>query len=154
MSWTDDRIEVLEHYWRDGYSASQIAQRLGDVTRNAVIGKVHRLGLPGRSRQSNRVKPARSRSAPQLRGAPSRRRSNGGAFRIRRSPAPPMHGRQPLLPDLGPAPPIPVTVQSLTALTCRWPEGDPKGSGFHFCGRIKERAGSPYCDHHDAVAHR
>ncbi|KAB2849212.1 MAG: GcrA cell cycle regulator, partial [Hyphomicrobiaceae bacterium] len=44
MSWTDDRVEVLKKLWAEGLSASQIASRLGSVTRNAVIGKVHRLG--------------------------------------------------------------------------------------------------------------
>ena len=44
MAWTDDRVEVLKKLWAEGLSASQIAARLGGVTRNAVIGKVHRLG--------------------------------------------------------------------------------------------------------------
>ena len=45
MAWTDDRVELLKKLWAEGLSASQIANRLGGVTRNAVIGKVHRLGL-------------------------------------------------------------------------------------------------------------
>src|SRR5258708_6054672 len=48
MSWTDERVELLKKLWQDGLSASQIAAELGGVTRNAVIGKVHRLGLSGR----------------------------------------------------------------------------------------------------------
>lgn len=48
MSWTDDRVEKLKELWSDGMSASQIAKILGGVTRNAVIGKVHRLGLSNR----------------------------------------------------------------------------------------------------------
>jgi GcrA cell cycle regulator len=51
MSWTDERVETLKRMWAEGASASQIAKELGQVTRNAVIGKVHRLGL------SNRVAP-------------------------------------------------------------------------------------------------
>ena len=47
MAWTDDRVEILTKLWGEGLSASQIARELGDVTRNAVIGKVHRLGLAG-----------------------------------------------------------------------------------------------------------
>ncbi|MGB6229459.1 MAG: GcrA family cell cycle regulator, partial [Litorimonas sp.] len=46
-SWTEDRVETLSKLWADGLSASQIAKQLGGVTRNAVIGKVHRLGLSG-----------------------------------------------------------------------------------------------------------
>jgi len=58
MSWTDDRVETLKRMWQEGQSASQIAKELGQVTRNAVIGKVHRLGL------SNRVMPgARAEAA-------------------------------------------------------------------------------------------
>ena len=49
MSWTDERVEALKKMWGDGKSASQIAKELGGVTRNAVIGKVHRLGLSNRT---------------------------------------------------------------------------------------------------------
>ncbi|WP_304437865.1 GcrA family cell cycle regulator, partial [Gemmobacter sp. LW-1] len=48
MSWTDERVETLKRMWSEGQSASQIAKELGGVTRNAVIGKVHRLGLSNR----------------------------------------------------------------------------------------------------------
>src|SRR5918999_5304444 len=49
MNWTDERVELLKKLWADGLSASQIAAELGGITRNAVIGKVHRLGLSGRA---------------------------------------------------------------------------------------------------------
>ncbi|TVP73681.1 MAG: GcrA cell cycle regulator [Rhodobacteraceae bacterium] len=49
MSWTDERVELLKKMWNEGHSASQIAKELGGVTRNAVIGKVHRLGLSNRN---------------------------------------------------------------------------------------------------------
>ena len=49
MSWTDERVETLKKMWSEGQSASQIAKELGGVTRNAVIGKVHRLGLSNRA---------------------------------------------------------------------------------------------------------
>ena len=51
MSWTDERVELLKKLWADGLSASQIASKLGEVTRNAVIGKVHRLGLAAARRR-------------------------------------------------------------------------------------------------------
>ena len=50
MTWTDERVETLKRLWIDGLSASQIAAELGGITRNAVIGKVHRLGLSGRAK--------------------------------------------------------------------------------------------------------
>ena len=52
LNWTDDRVEQLKNLWTEGLSASQIARALGGVTRNAVIGKVHRLGLAGRASPS------------------------------------------------------------------------------------------------------
>jgi GcrA cell cycle regulator len=58
MGWTDERVELLKKLWQDGLHASQIAKQLGGVTRNAVIGKVHRLGLSGRATPS---KPQRTR---------------------------------------------------------------------------------------------
>jgi hypothetical protein len=56
------------------------------------------------------------------------------------------------LAKLGPAPETPVTVQTLTANTCRWPEGDPRTPGFHFCGRTPGSSG-PYCGLHAWIAH-
>lgn len=64
MSWTDDRVELLKKMWGEGQSASQIAKELGGVTRNAVIGKVHRLGLSNRN-QGTAAKPAgKEKAAP------------------------------------------------------------------------------------------
>ena len=65
MSWTDERVELLKKLWADGLSASQIAAELGGITRNAVIGKVHRLGLSGRAKSSSSASPRpRRRSDP------------------------------------------------------------------------------------------
>src|ERR1700679_124450 len=69
MNWSDDRVEQLKSLWTEGLSASQIARALGGVTRNAVIGKVHRLGLAGRASPSRAERPRVSMSpkAPSLR---------------------------------------------------------------------------------------
>ena len=61
MSWTDERVELLKKMWMEGQSASQIAKELGGVTRNAVIGKVHRLGLSNRNQGT--AKPAAKKEA-------------------------------------------------------------------------------------------
>ena len=58
MGWTDERVDTLKKLWLDGLSASQIAKQLGGVTRNAVIGKVHRLGLSGRATPSQPTRTA------------------------------------------------------------------------------------------------
>ena len=71
MAWTDERVEMLKQLWTDGLSASQIARKMGGVTRNAVIGKVHRLGLSGRATPA-RVSTARI-SAGQAAPSPQRR---------------------------------------------------------------------------------
>ena len=64
MGWTDERVDVLKKLWLDGLSASQIAKHLGEVTRNAVIGKVHRLGLSGRATPSQPARPAFKATRP------------------------------------------------------------------------------------------
>ena len=65
MGWTDERVELLKKLWADGLSASQIAAELGGITRNAVIGKVHRLGLSGRAKSpsSSAPRPRKARSS-------------------------------------------------------------------------------------------
>lgn len=64
MSWTDERVETLKKMWGEGQSASQIAKELGGVTRNAVIGKVHRLGLSNRAGSAGAAAPA-AKAAPK-----------------------------------------------------------------------------------------
>ena len=63
MSWTDERVDVLKKMWGEGHSASQIAKELGGVTRNAVIGKVHRLGLSNRAGSGGGAKTAAPKAA-------------------------------------------------------------------------------------------
>jgi GcrA cell cycle regulator len=135
--WSHDRVTTLTTLWRDGQSASLIAKSLGGVTRNAVIGKIHRLGLSGRAAASrpDRVRVARASKPPV---AAKRPRAN-------------------ILPVIVAAPVQtegPGTIATLTALgahTCRWPIGDPKDQAFSFCGRL---AKGPYCPAHKAQAVR
>ncbi|WP_375281256.1 GcrA family cell cycle regulator [Pseudooctadecabacter sp.] len=70
MSWTDERVEVLKKMWGEGQSASQIAKELGGVTRNAVIGKVHRLGLSNRAGSGGTAKTAAPKAEPKAKAAP------------------------------------------------------------------------------------
>ena len=79
-TWTDERVELLKKLWTEGLSASQIAAELGNVTRNAVIGKVHRLGLSGRAK--TRRRPCRLARTARPRKADPRRR----ALRLPSSP--------------------------------------------------------------------
>jgi GcrA cell cycle regulator len=151
MTWNDERVDALKKLWADGLSASQIAGRLGGVTRNAVIGKVHRLGLAGRATTSRmKSHPRRVRTAQAVkRGGMLRTRPVGG---IANSPLKSLY-----LSDLEPyVPPaeelvIPLNerryIQTLTESCCRWPIGDPQLAEFHFCGK-KKIPGLPYCEVH------
>ena len=151
MVWNDDRVEQLKKLWADGLSASQIAAQLGEVTRNAVIGKVHRLGLATRA-SSNRTNSSRLRlrqAQPRRQVQQRQRVSHVGntAFRqMLESDASPM-GHTPIVEEIE----IPLaerkTLQDLTEGMCRWPIGDPQLADFHFCGRNKV-TGLPYCETH------
>jgi GcrA cell cycle regulator len=152
MTWTDERVELLKKLWTDGLSASQIAAELGGITRNAVIGKVHRLGLSGRAKSP-------SSSAPR----PRKPRAPSHMLRISR---PAMRGNTALAhaydyePEPEPEPienVIPIgqrrTLLELTEDTCRWPIGDPGSAEFFFCGG-HTAMGLPYCTYHSRVAYQ
>lgn len=146
MSWTDERVDLLKRLWSEGLSASQIAGRLGSVTRNAVIGKVHRLGLSGRATTS-RMKSHRPRTRLANVKRPVKPR-----FAQVGNPA-----VRALYVDaetyVAPAEEIEIpvaerkTIQTLGECSCRWPIGDPQSAEFHFCGRPKVPL-LPYCEVH------
>src|SRR6202011_2754907 len=85
MSWTDERVELLRQLWLDGRSASQISAELGlGITRNAVIGKVHRLGLSGRAKSASPAAPrVRQRPTPTPRAPITSRTGGGGGHVVR-----------------------------------------------------------------------
>ncbi len=152
MAWNDERVELLKKLWSEGLSASQIAGRLGGVTRNAVIGKVHRLGLSGRATTS-RMKSHRPRARAAAAAATARRVQQKSRFAPQGNPAlralyqPEAEAFTPSAEELV----IPLkerrTIQTLTECSCRWPIGDPQMADFHFCGKTKV-AGLPYCEFH------
>ena len=82
MGWTDERVELLKKLWADGLSASQIAAELGGITRNAVIGKVHRLGLSGRAKSpsSSAPRPRKARSSGHMTPQPVPQNRQGALF--------------------------------------------------------------------------
>jgi GcrA cell cycle regulator len=156
MAWNEERVELLKKLWADGLSASQIAGRLGGVTRNAVIGKVHRLGLSGRATTSRSSAPRVRRThvprAPRqaqviyaTRGATALQPRYEEEAEVLIAPQPvqeliiPMHERASIL--------------TLREGMCRWPIGDPGEEEFHFCGR-KSSTGVPYCEHHSRMAYQ
>ena len=131
MSWTDNKVAKLKELWTKGHTASQIANALGDTTRNAVIGKAHRLDLEAR--------------APSKQSGLSTSRENKA---IRR-PAPTSRKAkfQSILLDKNFEPEKPKSLEDLTDSTCKWPVGHPNEESFYFCGR-KPEGEFPYCKLH------
>jgi GcrA cell cycle regulator len=159
ISWTDERVELLKKLWSEGLSASQIAGELGGVTRNAVIGKVHRLGLSGRAKapqpQAQRPKKPMSRPTSPMREAGHPVSIGATALKADAVPAPrPQAAPAPSLTSLSDEPLIPnATVLQINEQTCKWPVGDPSQSDFHFCARRSE-SGIPYCGYHARIAYQ
>jgi GcrA cell cycle regulator len=174
MSWTDERVEKLKELWTEGMSASQIAKVLGGVTRNAVIGKVHRLGLSNRgggeeAKAAEAPKPAKAAAAKPA-PAPAAKAPKPETAPV---PAPVQRRIPPQIRDAtqprAPGAPTPeeeaaratlveiekfakkISLLELTERTCKWPIGDPTEENFAFCG-LPCVPGKPYCENHVAVA--
>ncbi len=159
MSWNDERVELLKKLWNEGLSASQIAAELGGVTRNAVIGKVHRLGLSGRAKapsQASQPRPrkpaaasvrsaARAVSSPQIRGNVALAAQPRLEAYVETEPA--------LREDVVVPMSRRVKIMELREAMCRWPMGDPLDPDFVYCGADCE-FGKPYCTYHAAIAYQ
>ncbi len=144
MSWTDDRVELLSKLWGEGKTAAEIAKELGGVTRNAVIGKAHRLKLSNRVSpiQQNKksastpakAKPKAANTSVAPVAAPITRKAKKASMAV-----PTDRDIKPLL-EIG-------------AYDCRWPYGDPNEDDFGFCGD-KCMTGLPYCGEHAKLAYQ
>jgi len=159
MSWTDERVELLRKLWLEGLSASQIAGELANgITRNAVIGKVHRLGLSGRVK----AQAAPSARVRQKQQQPQRimttARSGGSIIRGNTALALKAEPFEHIMPRPETIV-IPmserVTILDLKESMCRWPHGDPTTMDFRYCG-AKKTGGSegPYCSYHSRMAYQ
>ncbi len=172
MAWTDEMVEDLKKMWKEGLTTGEIGRRL-NVSKNSIVGKVHRLGLSGRPspiKKKDGSKP--TPSAPKT-AKPSAEKNKNSAPK-KATPA-----KEPsVAPVMTPAAPkievhkkesasssfsaadirhkphhygnLPLT--ELDNHTCRWPVGDPKDANFHFCGK-KVRLGQTYCEEHAAIAY-
>lgn len=139
-TWNDERVELLKKLWGAGKTAAEIAQQLGEnITRNAVIGKAHRLGLSGRA------SPIQRKSKKTQANTPSPKPKVGTQA----------HEEQVRLHEKAnePRPDGGVSLMELKDRMCHWPIGDPKKSGFHFCG-ARGVPGLPYCGEHAAIAYQ
>ena len=156
VNWTEDRVETLRKLWADGLSASQIAAQLGSVSRNAVIGKVHRLKLSSRGR-TNAAAPRAKKQAPttvaskktvtQMRSVAAT--VGATALKVSYDIEPVARYR----PSENVVVPISrkLHLVELTERTCKWPNGDPLSETFSFCGNDSAETG-PYCQFHARVA--
>ena len=139
--WSSDKVAVLKALWADGdLSASLIAQRLG-VSRNAVLGKIHRLGLSSPRAAAGCAQPQAPR-APRLPRV--KRRATVVSAWLPSEPLPTTPG----LPSAG----LETRLERLSPQACHWPIGDPAAPDFAFCGR--PAGGRIYCPAHWALAHR
>jgi GcrA cell cycle regulator len=133
MAWTDEKVERLSQLWKEGFSAAHIARDMGDVTRNAVIGKLDRMGLTA---------------------------SSGGRV-ARVVPRTPRARRKPVVPrvaleDIKPLAADDLSVMTVKSHHCRWPVDRPGTEGTQFCGQPKDGpnkdgVSSAYCAAHRAA---
>jgi GcrA cell cycle regulator len=138
MEWTDEAIAKLRTLWAEGLSTAEIGRRL-NISKNAVVGKAHRLNLPPR--------PSPIRRHEGEAGAPR--------------PSVPKRTQGPTLPPLSasmaaPVPGLraimPAPKYGQRATPCCWPIGEPGKPSFHFCNAASA-AGKPYCDEHASIAY-
>ncbi len=179
MNWTDERVELLSKLWGEGLSASQIAAQLGGVSRNAVIGKVHRLKLSNRGRAA--AAPAAKKKpvpvAAVSAGAASVTMAAGSAHMISKAVVAAAQVMRPMTSAIGatalqaafevepqvlrvvqrPSDNVVVPISrrlrlvQLSERTCKWPNGDPLSEDFSFCGNDCADTG-PYCRYHAKIA--
>jgi GcrA cell cycle regulator len=158
--WTDERIQRLKQLWAEGHSCSQIAADMGGITRNAVIGKVHRLDLAGRITAAPRYRSGPVSYEEKLRRnaerlarkviAQAQRAAWSTTSRRQRAARPPCPPTEPapIAPDMQPC-----TLQELQRDSCRWPIGHPGEADFYFCGGAR-LSGHSYCGFHKGLAYQ
>ena len=153
--WTDGAICLLRQYWAEGHSTAEIGRRLG-ISKNAVVGKAHRLDLPGR--------PSPIRSSGAISPAPAQPRAPRLAEMMPLSRDRPETAAPAEAPEKAPALPAKPAIARLVPATqrepaitsnqpCCWPVGEPGRAGFHFCG-ASALLGKPYCGDHAQLAYK
>lgn len=174
MAWTDQMVEDLRTMWKQGLTTAEIGKKLG-VSKNSIVGKVHRLGLSGRPSPIKKKdgdeghaadnKPTLKDKAPRVEKE-SPKAASEPAVKEEPKPAKPSASaeknpekkesrkeetKECFRSDLEKSAKA-VSLMELDNHTCRWPLGDPKDDNFHFCGK-KVKIGQTYCEEHSAVAY-
>lgn len=148
MDWTDDVIDRLKALWAEGHSTAEIGRRMG-VSKNAVVGKAHRLSLDARPSPIRRGEPG---EAPKR---PAAKRMTGPTLPTMAAPVPEPREVRPAPPPA----PVPAPVLRAVGRTpggrlvaCCWPIGEPGTRSFRFCDD-ESLPGKPYCRTHAALAY-
>lgn len=131
MTWTPEKIKSLKKLWQKGKSTVEIGKALG-ISKNAVVGKVHRLELAARP------SPIKSAGAVKKTTAKTADKASGKSGVKSQSKTKVKNDK--------------VTLMDLKLTSCRWPIGDPKDADFHFCGKPAQ-TGKPYCPEHCKLAY-
>ncbi len=157
MSWTDERVSLLTKLWGEGHTAAEIAKKLGGVTRNAVIGKAHRLKL------SSRISPIQQNKKPANKNVDRKAKNKASVLPSDSAPiqvlAVEKEKEKPKISKVVSVPKDEVKKDGLYNLMdlkprmCRWPCGDPKHEDFGFCGG-NSMPGLPYCEDHARIAYQ
>ena len=139
MSWTDEKVQKLRELWTKGNTASEIAGLLGDTTRNAVIGKAHRLNLSSKIKTRN-ISSSQSFDVNSEQNSSKQRQGRKSKFKS-------------LLIEKDFEPESPKKLEELDESSCKWPVGHPEEESFYFCGRSSLKDFS-YCKLHLLYAYQ
>ena len=158
MEWTDETIERLRALWAEGLSTAEIGRRMG-ISKNAVVGKAHRLNLPARPspiRRDGAGAPPRAPAPRRITGPTLPPLQTAEAAAPQQEPPPPAPLPKPV-PREAQVAPKPAALRPLAprigrSVACCWPIGEPGTSSFRFCD-AEATQGKPYCTEHAAVAY-
>ena len=139
MSWNEEKVEKLKELWGKGSTASQIAEIIGGISRNAVIGKAHRLNLSSKIKTRN-ASSSQNFDNSSEENSPKQRRGRKSKF-------------QSLIIEKDFEPENPKKLEELDESSCKWPVGHPEEQSFYFCGRSSLKDFS-YCKLHLLYAYQ
>ena len=145
MAWTSEMVKELEKMWQNGLTTNEIAKHLG-VSKNSVVGKVHRLSLIARPSPIKKKEEEAQLPLVQPVKKPHQKQKDESAKEVCPQESTPVLTEKPVTTKGC------IKLSELNSHTCRWPIGDPKDDHFCFCGN-KVRAGQTYCDEHAAIAY-
>lgn len=151
MIWTDEAVEELKKMWDRGMTTGQIAKAL-NVTKNSIIGKVHRLCLTARP---SPIKKVSGKETPKVsstsKASQPNKEKEPKSVAVKKEKAP-VETVEPAKPVVATPEETNIPLVKLDNHTCRWPLGDPRDDDFCFCGK-RVKAGQTYCEEHAAVAY-